>query len=49
MDNVRFVDFAHYCETCVYREVREIDEPCSECLSVPAQEGTDKPVNWAKG
>lgn len=48
MDNedYREVDFHKYCETCKYEELKENEEPCDECLDVPYNEHTSKPVRW---
>lgn len=40
----REVDYATYCPKCVNFKVLETDEPCNECLTECAREGTVKPV-----
>jgi hypothetical protein len=42
----REVDYATYCPKCVNFKVLETDEPCNECLTECAREGTVKPVNF---
>ena len=46
MDNTKFVDFANYCKTCVHQKASEDEEPCNECLNVPARKNSSRPVNW---
>ena len=48
MDNgtYREVGFLKYCETCKYKEVEEVEDPCNECLDEPYNEYTDKPIKW---
>lgn len=45
-DDYREVDFHKYCETCEYKEVEEVEDPCNECLDEFYNEYTDKPVKW---
>lgn len=40
------VYFHEYCETCAHREVKDVDEPCNECLENPINLYSHKPVNW---
>ena len=40
------VHFHEYCETCVHSEVKDVDEPCDECLDNPMNLHSHKPVNW---
>lgn len=35
-----------YCNTCKYRELKDTDEPCNECLSEPVNLHSHKPVKW---
>ena len=46
MDTTKFVDFERYCKTCAYQKIKEADEPCRECLGVPARKNSSRPVNW---
>lgn len=43
----KFVDFT-YCETCEFYKKDEHDEPCSECLIVAVNEGSNRPINYKK-
>ena len=45
-DDYREVDFNKYCKTCKHEEVKEVENPCNECLDEPYNEYTDKPVKW---
>jgi hypothetical protein len=45
-DWMREVDYATYCPKCKNFKVLETDEPCNECLTECAREGTKKPVKF---
>ena len=38
--------FDEFCKTCKHFKKSEIEEPCCECLTVPANEYSQKPVKW---
>lgn len=42
----KFVNFILYCTSCKYRNKKETEEPCSECLGEPVNTNTSKPVRW---
>ena len=44
--NLKEVYFDQYCEKCKHWEKKENEAPCDECLAVPANEHTHKPVKW---
>lgn len=52
--NMKEVFFNVYCPTCKYKDIKDTDiytddakeEPCNECLTVPAREYSHKPINW---
>ena len=46
MDDTRFVNFEEYCKTCRYEKCDGAEEPCNECLRVPARRNSSKPVKW---
>ena len=50
MEDNRFqkiVYFDVYCEQCKYKDYDESQEPCFECLDVPARvDGSHKPINF---
>lgn len=43
---MREVDYATYCPKCENFKVLETDEPCNECLTECAREGTAKPLKF---
>ena len=43
---MREVDYATYCPKCKNFKVLETDEPCNECLTECAREGSKKPVKF---
>ena len=43
MQHLKEVYFNEHCAKCKYEKVKETDDPCNECLSVPAMENTHKP------
>ena len=45
-DWMREVDYATYCPKCKNFKVLETDEPCNECLTECAREGTVKPLKF---
>ena len=40
------VYFDKYCPTCEHRDVKEVDDPCAECLDEPARPESHKPVKY---
>lgn len=42
----KIVDFDRYCSQCKYFEKTEDEHPCDRCLTVPAREGTRKPLHF---
>lgn len=47
MDNIyKEVYFNQYCKTCEYKNLKESEEPCDECLSNPINEYSHKPINY---
>ena len=47
MTNIeRIVDFKKYCETCKYKDVDEVKDPCNECLDNPVNIDSRKPINY---
>lgn len=45
-DNTKLVDFALYCPMCKHNGKKESEEPCDECLEVPARRNSHKPERW---
>lgn len=46
MDELKFVDFDAYCPHCQYADKSESDDPCDECLSIPARYNSHKPEKY---
>lgn len=44
--NMKEVKFAVWCPRCEHYESLGHLDPCNDCLSVPAREGTAKPERW---
>lgn len=40
------VDFKTYCQTCKYKDLRETDDPCSECMDNSLNLESRKPIKW---
>ena len=45
-ENLKEIDFFTYCKTCKYRDLKEIEDPCNECLDTPCNVESRKPLNW---
>lgn len=43
-ESYKEVYFGQYCETCAYKDNKEDDEPCDECLAEPVNVHSHKPV-----
>ena len=46
MENVREVDFHTWCAKCKYRDRKEHEPPCDDCLRVGGRMNTSKPIYW---
>ena len=47
MDNdYQECNFETYCKTCKYKDIKEVEDPCNECLDEPMNLYTDKPVKY---
>lgn len=44
--DLRIVEFGTYCKTCKHEKLKENEDPCVECLEMPYNEHTSKPVKW---
>lgn len=40
---LKIVEFDKYCGTCKFKDNSEIQEPCSDCLSITARSDSHKP------
>lgn len=45
-DTFKEVYFNIYCDTCKYKNTKEDDDPCDECLGEPVNLYSHKPVRW---
>lgn len=47
-DIFREVRFDKYCETCKYKDLDEVKDPCNDCLAVGMREETEVPEFYEK-
>lgn len=40
------VYFHEYCQKCKHFDKKESEDPCNECLCIPANAGTHEPVYY---
>ena len=40
------VYFDQYCKTCKYKDTKETEDPCDECLNEPVNLYSHKPTKW---
>ena len=40
------VDFKKYCEKCKSKDIKDWDEPCSECICSGMRLGTEVPLHY---
>lgn len=45
-DQYKIVLFDLWCPKCKYRDKKEEQEPCNECLEQPVNLDSTKPINW---
>lgn len=47
MENIyKEVDFNKYCKSCEYKDKKDHEDPCNDCLGEPVNAYSNKPVNW---
>ena len=44
--DMKEVYFNKYCNTCVNKDTKEIEDPCYDCLNEPGNVDSHKPVHW---
>ena len=49
MNDTREVNFKKYCEKCKYKNTKETDDPCNECLAQSFNIDSRKPIHFKKG
>lgn len=45
-EQTKHVEFNRFCKICKHFKIPSIEDPCDECLNVPAREHSYKPVNF---
>lgn len=45
-EGFREVMYHKYCESCKYKDKKNYEDPCDECLSEPARLHTEKPLKF---
>ena len=45
-ESYKEVYFDQYCKNCKYEKLKEIDDPCDECLNNPVNLYSHKPVMY---
>ena len=45
-ESYKEVYFDQYCKTCEHEKLKEIDDPCDECLNNPVNLYSHKPVKF---
>lgn len=40
------VRFDLYCESCKYKDIKDIEDPCNECLDEPINLHSHKPTKY---
>lgn len=43
------VHFHEYCKSCKFKDMKNKEEPCDECMSEPTNLNSHKPVKYEKG
>ena len=46
MNDTKEVHFWFWCPTCKHFEKNQGDDPCNECLAVPMNIDSTKPIRW---
>lgn len=46
MEQMHLIEFDMYCPACKHYNKDQNEEPCCECLKVPARENSRKPERW---
>lgn len=47
-DGYKEVYFGQYCQTCTYKDTKESEDPCHDCLNEPVNQYSNKPVKWVE-
>lgn len=46
MENMKIVDFENWCEICKHSDKLDTEEPCNECLHMPARPNSHRPEKY---
>ena len=46
--NRHLVAYQLYCDKCKWKDKPNWEHPCNDCLTNPANFGTDQPINFVK-
>ena len=46
--NQVIVDFGTHCQKCKHKDKKESESPCCDCLDVPVNTQSNKPIKWEK-
>ena len=46
INDYKEVYFDQYCESCKHVKVKDVGEPCNECLDNPINLHSHKPIKW---
>ena len=42
----KIVEFDKYCKTCQFKDLKEHEDPCHDCLNNPVNVNSKRPVNY---
>ena len=42
--NLKIVDYSKHCPRCKYRDKKDYEDPCNECMTACARYGTKEPL-----
>lgn len=45
---LKIVNFHEYCNKCIHKEKSGTEQPCDDCLGVPANYNSHKPIKFVE-
>lgn len=42
----KIVEYDEWCKSCKYRFKEGVKDPCDECLEIPVNDDSKKPINY---
>lgn len=42
----KFVEYDKWCKKCKHYKLGDSEDPCNECLTIPVNEHSHKPIKW---